>query len=35
MADDSSTQDLDDLWRQARSARRLLEPGWFLDLAFF
>jgi hypothetical protein len=29
------TKDLDNLWKEARSARRLLEPAWFLDLAFF
>jgi len=32
---DPVTKDLDDLFKQARSAKRLLEPGWFLDLAFF
>ena len=28
---DPVTKDLDDLFKQARSAKRLLEPGWFLD----
>jgi hypothetical protein len=32
---DSITKDLDDLLKQAKAARRLLEPGWFLDLGFF
>lgn len=35
MANDSRTKDLDDLHKQAKAARRMLEPGWFLDLAFF
>lgn len=26
---------LDDLRSQARQGRRLLEPGWFLDLAYY
>src|SRR6185312_8327743 len=32
---DSITGDLDELHKQARAARRLLEPEWFMDLAFF
>lgn len=32
---DSITGDLDDLHKQARAARRLLEPEWLMDLAFF
>ena len=28
-------KELDDLRQKARANRRLLEPGWFLDLAFF
>src|SRR5581483_3113933 len=32
---DSITGDLDELHKQARAAKRLLEPEWFMDLAFF
>jgi hypothetical protein len=32
---DPLAKELDDLRQKARGARRLLEPGWFMDLAFF
>jgi hypothetical protein len=35
MSVDPVTKELDDLHLQARAARRMLEPGWFMDLAYF
>lgn len=35
MADNSTVRDLDELWKQARAARRLLEPEWFMCLSYF
>src|SRR5258707_11610706 len=35
MADDPIIKDLDELRMKARAANRPLEPGWFMDLAFF
>ena len=36
MADDNPlTKELDDLHKQAKGARRMLEPEWFLCLSYF
>jgi len=32
---DAITKDLDELHKQARSARRLFEPDWFMNLSYF
>jgi hypothetical protein len=35
MADNSIVKDLDEKYKQAKSNRRLLEPQWYMSLAFF